>query len=51
MENFTFTEALVGIASLLIFLYRGFFIMIPMMKTSFHNRNIGRFLQSFTLLV
>jgi len=49
--QFTALEILVAIASLLIFVYRGMFLMAPMLTTAIQKGNASQAAMSMTLLV
>jgi hypothetical protein len=51
MIDFSFLELIVGLASLLIFIYRIIVIMYPMMKDAIKRGNHGDMLKSLTLLI
>ncbi len=51
MKDATHLELLVGILSVLIFIYRFVIVMIPMMQEGIKERNYGKVMNSLTLLV
>lgn len=50
-KNPTLTELIVGLLSLIIFIYRIIVIMLPMLKEGIKEKNQGKIFNSLTLLV
>ena len=49
--NFAIHELLIGILSLIVFIYRFFYMMIPMFTDALSKNNYSELLKSLTLLV
>ena len=51
MKQATNTELIIGLLSVLIFVYRMIVIMMPMMKEGIKEKNYSKIMNSLTLLV
>lgn len=51
MKEVTNIELIIGLLSVIVFIYRMVVVMIPMMQEGFREKNYGKIMNSLTMLV